>query len=397
MKRTALFLMLLGLLGPATLYGAVEVKPYGFILGNATYNTDALTDIPVLAPAEDTGEGNFLITSRQTRLGLKMKSDAQYSPSGMLEIDFFGLRGSGSNGGATQSAPRLRRAFVKIALSPKFDLLAGQEWVVFSPLNPTSLMHCSLPGMMASGNLWARLPQITGTIKPSDAVKIDIGIARPLAGDATMTPVEQADVLGRGERSGIPWVQGRIGYIGKGETKIAAGAGGFFGQLDCGEDVNKDTVTGTALGLAGDIEVQAKKVTLSAEAFYGQNLKTFFSNAGFKTKTVTQGDVVFPEEVNEIKSMGGWGEIKYAATEKFDVAASAGIESLDDEFLADGDVKQNLTVMGAGICKAVPDVKIGLELGYISTSRIDDDTATEDKETSDGTNMNVNLSFMFSF
>ena len=234
-------------------------------------------------------------------------------------------------------------------------------------------MHCSLPGMMASGNLWARLPQITGTIKPSDAVKIDLGIARPLASDATMTPVEQADVLGRGERSGVPWVQGRIGYIGKGETRIAAGAGGFFGQLDCGKDVNDDTVTGTALGIAGDIEVQAKKVTLSGEAFYGQNLKTFFGSAWFTVSdtTVTTGTTgttvttVFPKEVNEIKSMGGWGEIKFAVSDKFDVAASAGIESLDDEFLKNDDVKQNLTVMGAGICKAIPDVKIGLELGYI--------------------------------
>lgn len=408
MKKTVILLAVACLMLPAWASGDVEVKPYGFVLVNASYNTDAVTDIPVSAPVDETGDPNFLITPRQTRFGLMMKSDTEHTPSGAIELDFWGLRGSGPNGGPTQSAPRLRRAFLELHFD-RFSLLAGQEWIVFSPLSPTTLMHTSLPGMMSSGNLWARLPQIRGTFKPvaddRSEIKLEVALTRPLGGEATMTPVAQGDVLGVGELSQAPGVEGRLGYTKKGSASIAVGAGGHFVNENFGDDVQGDKVTGNAYAVGGDLMVSAGKVAVSGELFYGQNIGTLFSNATFVRVDSVQRDTEgvetgrWPKEANEIKAFGGWGEIKVMPSETWEAAVSVGIESMDDEFLANGSIKNNMTAMGTVICKAVKGVKIGLEGGYIKTERIDDDPATADaKETDDGgTNLNGNLSFLFSF
>ncbi len=115
--RTAVLLMVLGgLLVPGVVLAAVETAPFGFVLVNASYNTRSMTDVPWVAPGAGAGEPNFNLFARQTRIGFKMKSDAQYAPSGAIEVDFYGLRGSGGNGGPLQAAPRLRRATLAVVM-----------------------------------------------------------------------------------------------------------------------------------------------------------------------------------------------------------------------------------------------------------------------------------------
>lgn len=399
-RFVALFLLLL----PAIAAAGVETTPYGFVLLNSSYNSHSLADIPVLAPVSG-AEPNFLMTPRQSRFGLKMKSDAQYSPSGAIEVDFYGLRGSGAAGGPTQTGIRLRRAFFELHLD-KVDVLFGQEWVVLAPLNPTSLMHVAFPGLMASGNLWARLPQVRGTFKPvaddQNEVKLDLAFSRPYGSDGTMTPVEQGDVLARGERYVWPWIQGRLGYSMKGTTAVTVGAGALYGREDFGEDPAGDDNFGTAVAVAGDLQVVVNPVTVSGEGFFGKNIRTLFSTAGYALDpdTLVVGGVRKPYNRFEgIQAMGGWGEIKLAVVpDKLDIAASAGFELVDDEFLANDDVKSNMTVMGTAIYKGIKGVQIGFEVGWITTERIADKPTTKDKDTDDGReNVNANLSAMFSF
>ena len=426
--RTAVLLMVLGgLLVPGVVLAAVETTPFGFVLVNASYNTRSMTDVPWVAPGPDPGkvEPNFNLFARQTRIGFKMKSDAQYAPSGAIEVDFYGLRGSGGNGGPTQVAPRLRRAFMELHFK-KLDLLAGQEWIAISPLNPTTLMHASLPGMMASGNLWARLPQVRATMRPvsSEAAefKVDLALSRPFGADGTMdginVPVKvdtttglgtgagtggvgQGDVLGRGERYGWPWAQGRLGYTAKGATKVSVGVGGHFGLEDFKDDPAGDDLTGTSMAVAGDVQIVVGKATISGEGFWGQNINTLFSNAKFAMvpDSIKVDDAYRTfQSVEEIKVVGGWGELKVAATPKLDVVLNGGVEQLDDEFLAAGALKSNTTVMGGLICKSTPGVQIGLEAGLIMTKFKGNDPGTSDSEEEyDRNNLNVNLSFMYSF
>ena len=403
--RTLFLLIAAAIFVPGMALADVDVTPYGFVLANASYNTRTRTDVPVIAAPDGAGEPNFLITPRQTRLGLKLKSDASYAPLAIVEIDFWGLRGSGANGGPTQAAPRLRRAFAELHFS-SFDLLAGQEWIVLAPLNPTSLMHVALPGMMSSGNLWARLPQVRGTLKAASNEKSEVllqaALTRPLGADVGMTPVEQGDVLGRGELYGWPWVQGRLGYTMKGSTSLALGAGVHYGQEDFGNDPAGDDITGSSFAVAGDVKLAVNKVTISGEAFAGKNIRTLFSTAGFAMRPdsiLVDGDYVAYNEVEGVEVMGGWGELKLAASPKVDLAVSAGMESVDDEFLASGDIKSNTTLLGNVIFKPAKGIQVGVAGGFVNTERIDDDPATADtKETDDGRkNLNANVSLMFEF
>jgi hypothetical protein len=404
-RRTLVCLALcFGTALPAAAAAKVEISPYGFVLVNASYSTRAVTDYPVLAPAMGSGEPSFVITPRQSRLGMKMKSDAEHSPAGCVEVDFWGLRGSGGNGGPTQSAVRLRRAFVELDLGA-VDLLAGQEWSVVAPLNPTSIMHVAIVGMMSSGNLWARFPQVRATVHPvadeTRDLKCELALTRPFGGDGVMTPVEQGDVLAAGERYGWPWIQGRVGYAAKGAVSVTAGVGGQYGREDFGKDPAGDENFGTSAVVAGDLQITAGRLTLSGEVYSGRNIPSFYSNARYAlVPDSMQVDGVWRRygRFEGIRTTGGWGEIKVAATGTTDVAVNAGVETLDDEFLAEAAVQSNLTVMGNVIYKGIKGVQLGIEAGYIKTERIADDPGTDAKETDDGReNLNANVSMMFSF
>ena len=85
----------------------VTVTPYGFILFNGGYNDHLATDIPVRASLADTGDAraSLLFTARQTRVGLKIKSEAEgWMIGGTTELDFWGQKGSFGNGASMQSA-----------------------------------------------------------------------------------------------------------------------------------------------------------------------------------------------------------------------------------------------------------------------------------------------------
>jgi len=393
----------LAILLPAIAEAETTVTPYGFVLLNASYSTRTVNDYPFLAAAPGTGEPNFIMTPRQSRLGVRIKSDAAHSPAGSIEVDFWGLRGSGRSG-SLQTAPRLRRAFLELDFN-ELDLLAGQDWIAPAPLNPTSIMHVAIVGMMNSGNLWGRAPQIRGSwmavADENQAVKLDLALARPIANDATMTPVEQGDVLGAGERYGWPAIQGRAGYSIKGSTALSVGLGGTYCRMDFGDDPAGDDNFGTSHFIAGDAALTAGRLTFQGEAYVGENIGGYSSNAGY----VLVADSMRVDGVwsrysrfEGIQATGGWGEVKLAVTPVVDVAVNAGMESVDDEFLGNGAVKSNFTVMGNVIHKGIKGVQIGLEAGYIQTERIHDKPGTAEKETDDGRdNMNVNLSFMFSF
>lgn len=195
-------------IGPSPVWAeekVLEIKPYGFILVNAQYNDKIPTDIPVKTALTDT-VSNFLITARQTRFGFKMTYEATWKIAGQIELDFWGLKGSGSNGAAMQSAPRLRLANFKIT-KENVTFLFGQDWTIFAPLNPTSWAHVSIPEFSSSGNLWNRFPQIRGEYKAkigeNNSLLLQGALLRPLGADVTPA-VTQAEQMGAGELAGLP-------------------------------------------------------------------------------------------------------------------------------------------------------------------------------------------------
>jgi len=415
-----LIIVAVGLLLPLATRAKVDVEPYGFVLMNASYNSRTQADIPVFAAAPGAGEPNFVITSRQTRFGVKFTSSATYAPSGVIEIDFRGLRGSGGNGGATQAAPRLRRAFAELHFG-SVDLLMGQDSGVMSPLAPTTLMHQAIPGASSSGNLWCRTPQIRLTARPisngNGELKIQAALVRPLAGDATTNAVSadstgagsggvgQGDVFGIGELSGLPWFQARLGYEKKGATQLAIGAGLHYGAVDyLIEDPAGDAITGSSLALTGDVMVKTDGFTLCAEGFIGKNIGMLSSNATFagtgSTLKVGNKAVAFTD-FEEIETSGGWAEVKIPmpGIDNVEVAGSFGIETLDEEFLGSGNLKSNSTILTNIIWNPTEGFFCGIEFGNISTKWLDLGTDKVDAEEKEAERIdhNVNLSAMLKF
>lgn len=380
----------------------VQIAPYGFVLFNAGMNNHIATDIPVKAALVDSGDSraSTLLTARQTRFGLKLKSEAEgWILGAVVELDFWGQKGSFNNGASMQSAPRLRLANFTMK-KEKVQLLFGQDWTAFAPLSPNSLVHVSIPSFSSSGNLWNRLPQArldyTAAIDTLSKVLIQIAAVRPIAADATSD--SQAELLGAGEYNGLPFVQARIAYS-RGKS-VTIGGSMHFGQTDwhkaypAGNYTDEKTTT---WGAAGDLKIAAKQISFAAEGFVGSNLGMMFSNAG--TRTVATETAAL--KVEGIDVMGGWGELTFKpANSKVAFNGGAGIEILDEDQVdlmatAAGQLSQNLTVFGNIQFDPVPKVTFAVEVGYIQTTY--KYLAGSTLEEGDGTNLNGAFSARMSF
>lgn len=384
--------------------GDMQVTPYGFILFNGGLNDHLATDIPIKAALADTGDSraSMLFTARQTRLGLKLKTEAEgWTIGGVAEIDFWGQKGSFGNGASMQSAPRLRLANFTLK-KDKVLLLFGQDWTVFAPLSPNSLVHVSIPGFSSSGNLWNRIPQArleyTAAMDTLSKMIIQVAALRPIAADVTND--SQAEVLGAGEYSGMPFVQARIAYV-RGAT-VTVGASLHVGQADWqkaypqGNYTDDKTSTWAA---AGDLKLSAGQVGFAAEGFVGSNLGMLFSNAG--TRTTTDGAPGSPMKVEGLDVMGGWGEITFKpANSKVSFNGGAGIEILDEDQVDEmastaGQLSQNLTLFGNIQFDPLPKVTFAAEIGYIQTTY--KHLVQNELVESDGTNLGGVLSARLSF
>lgn len=386
----------------------LAVKPYGFILGNAQFNNNVKADIPTVAGLTDS-VSNTLMTARQTRFGLTMGVEQSgWKLGGKVELDFWGLRGSGKNGAAMQSAPRLRLAYFQMTRN-KVTLVFGQDWVVFAPLSPESDAHVSIPALSSSGNLWNRMPQFRLEYKSvTDAMTVlaQVALARPLASDQDPTGgYSQADMLGAGEVGKLPFLQGRLAV--SPNSTATFGVSGHFGQEDFEVALNDEDISDktSTYGFAADVKIGLPNVTFMAEGFYGANLITYFSNSSwFREPTGTEDQYKF----EPIKAMGGWGSVGFKVpTSPVMFNLGAGIEILDEEQIdtiavrdpGKAKLEKNFTIFGNILYSPVSRVRLGMEVGYIKTSYKTYFCEEEVEEwcKDDGDNVSVNLSAKFSF
>jgi hypothetical protein len=415
MKKVLLVMVMAGVLSlAASAYGGdVDVQPYGFILVNANYNSHIDADIPVKVALNDT-LGNFLITPRQTRFGLKMSMSAgEWDVSGKIELDFWGLKGSGANGGVMQSAPRSRLAYFQLK-KDDIALSFGQRWVFFAPLSPASIAHVSIPEFSSCGNLWNRMPQLRFDYKTqageTGTVFIQAALLRPLGADVSPART-QGDQLGAGEFSQMPFVHGRFSF--SSDKKVTVGVSGHFGQEDFYSAWNgyaagyelKDEKT-TTMAVAGDVKGKVDMVTLSGEGFFGQNLRMLFSNAHLRSEAASDG-----RKIEGVEVVGGWGQVSISPPSETPVTinAGAGIEILKEEhvdslifdpiFGSSKPLWKNFTFFGNVMVKPINRVTIALEINYIKTTYKCLDSGSEDVEIceEDADNTSANIAFKFDF
>ena len=332
---------------------------YGTALLNTFYNTSLnnIQDVPLFAGKQGTdptgGDKNFGMTARQTRLGLRYTGPKLASArlSGQVEIDMFGGNATFPNS-VGFDVPRLRLAYGR-ADWKTFSLVAGQDYSVFAPLNPTSFAGYSIPDMAASGNLWIRSPQIRAEWH-KEKLLFQIAAADPNVGDYPST-FSTVRVAGIGERGRFPGVDSRASYT---SGPLALGLSGHYshgknagavGTANFQTEVN-------SWGIAGDYSIPLTSVfILTGEAYTGRALGIFSSALGESVTAVrTPGQ-------HGVSSRGGWIQLQANWTKRWQNNAAYGIDAINAHELPVGARDKTQTYMGNLVYKWSPSVSLAWE------------------------------------
>ncbi|HXU39517.1 MAG TPA: hypothetical protein VN937_24395 [Blastocatellia bacterium] len=364
--------------GPMTTVSKVPVKIYGSILFNANYVSHGANtiDIPLFpqkrGTSPDQDHQNFNMTVRQTRFGLryegKIFDDAKLT--GVFEFDLLGGSPAFANG-INFDIFRVRLAYGRVDWK-KDSLEAGQDWAVFSPLNPTSLASYAIPGFSTSGNLWNRMPQIRYEHRAGDKTKFvfTTALLDPNAGDSSGNPA--ARPIGLGERGAAPAAEMRLGFTTPSHGKeSSAGVSGHYSRL-LGEPGNPAGTTVRSpidsYGLSGDANIWLSSgFRVTGEAFHGRALGIFSGD-------IAQSSAVIAGRARGIDSTGGWIELHCEAPtgyqgswKNISMNGGYGIEDNRDKDLVAGLRKRNQTYMVNGQYKFSPNFTFALEYRRVLT------------------------------
>src|SRR5205085_2241516 len=199
-----------------------------------------------------------------------------------IEMDFFGSRPSDvlQPQGRVFNQPRLRKGYLQLGKG-NYKVVAGQDDMIISPLDPISLSHVGVPLGATAGDLWARLPQLRLDVTHSfsdTSTLFHIGILRPVFGDPRLGDIPipgtavDTSFSGFGERASQPFYQARIAaaHPFRGST-ATVGAGVHYGEEAGGA---KRNIPSWAFALDFHIPLQ-ERVVLRGEGFVGSNLAPF--------------------------------------------------------------------------------------------------------------------------
>jgi hypothetical protein len=364
---------------PAAEPAAVKVTPYGSVYFNGFHNADGVNneDVPLWAVG---GAGDTSATARQSRFGFRISTPPALGAkvTTVVEADFFGgfpAVGTGENFGQV----RLRLANARLDWG-KTSLVLGQDWMVFAPVNPTSLACAAIPLFAASGNPWARIPQVR-LERRFGSVLTQAAVLAPQSGDFNAAFFAQPN---SGALSQTPYFQGRVAltsksWLGSGKSG-AIGLSGHYGQ-------SRVTPTG---GTAKDIDSAAgaldvsvpfgRHVTLLGEAFVGTNLAGFQAGVfqGLNPDAVSSAPSPGPEG---IATKGGWAQIGFTpGASKLGLSASIGVDDPDDADLVSATkrnwrLRNQVVALGLSYrCSA--QLSLGLEYRFLKTKLLQ--TGTQD-------------------
>ena len=383
--------------------GPVRATPYGTIYFNAFGNSGGTNNADDPLFATPTNQGNVSMSVRQTRLGLKLEGPviAKARSKGQLEADFFGgfpAVGIGENFGLV----RLRLAYARLDWEST-SLEAGQDWTIFAPNNPVSIAAAAIPQMAASGNPWARLPQVRLEKRwASGKVVWQGAVAAPSTGDsptATTSPFLLQPTTGAASR--VPFLQSRIAvnnvnWFGT-KKSGSIGLSGQYGRARVANTAGNNQVD--ALGLAADWNFPiVARLTVNGEAFFGRDLAGFQSgvfqgvNPDFAYR---RGTVLVSGGPRAIGTRGGWTQLGFTPATLSDRLTVYATYGIDDP--RDGDLfsltkrdwrLRNEAFAASFIYKLSPQLSWGLEFRRFETLYV-----LSGKQTSN----HVNLGAAFSF
>lgn len=353
--------LLSGTVKAGGLLNNLDVTFYGYIKAEATYQ-DAKANgnnfITVAMPAnlhdgmltttgayvKNSDDPNFGITARQTRFGFKIKGptfgkDGQLL--GRIEGDFYGQGGgapvtvitpSGASYAGTTSIFEteckgnfmLRIATVEMR-TKYFGILAGNDWMVMSPLAPRVSNYTAQAEL---GNLGYRMPQIRFTGYLLDGKLQAQVAANSKIGDFGGNGVFAVGDIDTGRNSGAPDVQYGIVWDSKlNDLPLKLGFTGHYGKEVFGGLYNP-SVNSYSYNVHASIPV-TKWLALSGEWYTGANLDGFYTGAQGRGWVVMKSD----GEFESLEDTGGWGEVMIGPFKGFQIYGGYSIDDVDDDQL----------------------------------------------------------------
>jgi hypothetical protein len=345
--------------------GGFRATLYGTALVNAFFDTSLTNneDIPLFAGKQGSGtqgsDKSFAMTARQSRFGLRLQGPDVMGAkvSGQVEVDFFGGKAALSNG-IDMDLLRLRIALGRLDWT-NFSLVAGQDWSIFAPLNPTSLASYAIPAMSASGNPWIRQPQIRAefrnSLDGSSKLLWQLAATDPDVGDYTTTTFLTSRSPGIGERGRMPGIDSRLAYTTTADDRDFTF--GLSGHYNRGENAGTSTTEGLdSWGVAGDWSLPfTKYFNVTGETYSGRALGIF---------SVASGESVLPVGglgARGVFSRGGWLQAQFNMSSQWQLNLAYGIDAPRATDLPVGDRDRNQTYMGNVMYKFSPNITFALE------------------------------------
>ena len=353
--------------------GGARIQFYGMVRTDMIYSQARFDDqinAFWLQPEDGTSAENnddaFSLDARLTRVGIAIDFGdiGPAETTGVIEFDFSHFQETTAE---SRTRPRLRLAYVNLDFGD-IVLRAGQDWDIISPYDPIVDEHSKL---WNTGNLGDLRPQFQAFWRGGNplGVSIDVGLALGLTGavenddnDFVSGPflTNQRD----GFDSGHPHVQlsTSVGFGSwvQGE-RINIGAWGAWGRLETDARFNdEDHFTTWVLGL--DLYLPLiRDVHLKGEFFYGQALADFRGGVGQSINTL-EGD--------EIKSIGGWGELYWQTSKFFGIGIGAAIDNPERGDLDVADRASNWVAYLATRQQWSDEIQTGLDVMFWKTQYI---------------------------
>lgn len=272
--------------------------PYGFILPNVSYASHAIDSLghtnqvaPTAAssainPQDPLSRMTFQV--QQSRIGLKINPDE--SLRGKFEVDFVDFSKPSP---VQQAVPRLRIAKVEYLPTDQTTVFFGQDWDVFSPLNPHTFNFVG--NYFEAGNAGFMRQQV-GVTHQCSSLEGTVALGLP---GYNATPTDSTPIDSNLELSLVPTAAGRISYV---FDKNRVGVSAIASRLTFN---NARDIQRGVWGLNAFLDLTPiDSFNLKAEGYWGQNL----ANTG--TLSLSQGTLAAT-----MKEVGAYVSARYVFTE----------------------------------------------------------------------------------
>ena len=281
--------------------------------------------VPVPGGTAFDSSGTFGASLRQSQVGVQAFGPDILGAhtSADIKFDFAGGFPLTPNG-VSSGIARLRTGTIRFDWA-NTSVIAGQDTLFISPLSPTSIATLATPPLSYAGNLWAWTPQIrvehNFKISDSSSILLQGGILDSFSGDVPFTEYTRSSTWG--EDSGQPAYAARVSLKHRVfDQDFIFGVGGYYGRQTWGFDRHVDGWASTfdlLLPLGHRFEFKGQFYRGKAVGGLG---------GGIEQSVLWNGSLLDPAtSVYGVDSMGGWAQLKFKPTLKFEINGALGIDN----------------------------------------------------------------------